>query len=112
VLPWTVPTSSNGKATDFAEDLSADAVADVRPTMGLHFRELQAGSGPAGALEDPTYGFGCWTGAFTRLRERLHGAAAAPASRSPGRSTSGGATPEAKAAVAAMTANYVGRTGG
>lgn len=72
-LPWDVPVSSDGKAETFAGRLSPEAVADVRPTMDLHFVELTGGEGKAGALEDPTFGFGCWCGGFTRLREKLHG---------------------------------------
>lgn len=65
--------SSDGKAETFAERLSPDEAADVRATMEIHFAELTAGEGKAGALENPTFGFGCWSGDFTRLREKLHG---------------------------------------
>ena len=78
-LPWDSPVSSDGKAETFAERLSPEAAADVRSTMKLHFRELVAGEGKTGALENPTLGFGCWCGDFTRLREKLHSRSREPA---------------------------------
>jgi hypothetical protein len=65
--------SSGGKADSFAEGLSDEAAADVLDAMDLHFAELKAGGGKSGALENPTFGFGCWKADFTRLREKLHG---------------------------------------
>jgi uncharacterized protein YdaU (DUF1376 family) len=109
-LPWQTPVSSAGKAETFAEQLGPDEVRDVRQTMQLHFRELKGGGGKAGALEDPTFGFGCWSAAFTRLREKLHGTVEPVARPAAGGRT--GATDEAKAAVAKMTASYVARHGG
>jgi uncharacterized protein YdaU (DUF1376 family) len=110
-LPWKTPRSTDGKAEEFAASLSPEEVADVRPTMKLHFAELKAGKGKAGALENPTFGFGCWRSDFTKLRERLHGktptAGAIPVSTLP----RVGATDEAKAQVAAMIASLEARNG-
>jgi uncharacterized protein YdaU (DUF1376 family) len=72
-LPWDMPISTAGKASSFAEGLDAGAAADVEATMAIHFAELKQGRGKAGALENPTFGFGCWMADFTRLREKLHG---------------------------------------
>jgi hypothetical protein len=106
-MPWQTPRESEGKASALARNLKPDEVRDIRKTMQLHFRELKAGIGKQGALENPTFGFGCWHADLTRLRERLRGVAPIQS-----QANVAGATPEARAVIAEMANRYAQRTGG
>jgi hypothetical protein len=56
----------------FAAALDADAIANVRATMRMHFADLKAGKGRGReAFDSPSLGFACWMAEFTAFRERL-----------------------------------------
>jgi hypothetical protein len=85
VEPWRTPVSTDGKAETFASSLTPDEIRDALPTMKIHFADLVAGRGKAGALQSPNLGFGCWMADLTALRERLHGKT--PGARPPARAS-------------------------
>lgn len=75
-LSWVIPTGASGKTDAFAARLDDDALADIRPTMNLLWRHVQAGH-PRWSDEriatSPDFAFGSWCSRFTELREELHG---------------------------------------
>lgn len=80
--PWATPSDPKGKATSFAERLTAETAADIDPAMVLFFAHVKAGDPD---WDDPRYRtniafcFGSFVSRWPDLLAELHGNGPPPA---------------------------------
>lgn len=80
--PWATPSDPKGKATSFAERLTAETAADIDPALVLFFAHVKAGDPD---WDDPRYRtniafcFGSFISRWPDLLAELHGTGPPPA---------------------------------